>query len=81
MILDYKSGGLQLHDLVTKDKTMKLSWIPKLLANSEWTMFMQSFFPYPIPLMLKANIDPKKNQNTGHITPFLVSSYGILGAN
>lgn len=56
LILDHPHGGLKLHDIRIKDKSMKLSWIPKLLIENEWSKMMQWFFPIPIKLMFMSNI-------------------------
>lgn len=65
LILKFENGGLQLHDLEIKDRAMKLSRIPKLIADTTWAGFMQNFFPILLKLIFKCNINPKKVDKMG----------------
>lgn len=59
LILSYKDGGLKLHDLKIKDKSLKLSWVPKMLADTEWSQYIQGFVEIPLRLLFSANISPR----------------------
>lgn len=63
--------GLKLHDLKSKDKSLKLSWVPKLLSNTEFATYIQGFFDIPIYLLFGANISPKDIRKVKIDCPFL----------
>lgn len=65
LILNYKDGGLKLHDLKTKDKSLKISWVPKLLADTNWAKFMQTFLPIPASVLFRSNISPRHVNRIG----------------
>lgn len=60
LILKYNKGGLQLHNLRAKDKAMKLSWVSKILSNSERASYIGTFFSIPSRVLFRANISPKQ---------------------
>lgn len=59
LILNYKQGGLNLCDLYTKNKAMKLSWVPKLLLNTEWGSMFANFLPIPLELFFMCNLSAR----------------------
>lgn len=59
LILRYEQGGLKLCDLRTKNKAMKIAWIPKLLTDSQLAKLFEYFLPVPAKLLLQCNINPK----------------------
>lgn len=59
LILPYSKGGLKLHNIMIRNKAMRLAWIPKMLNESNWANLMQSFLPIPTQMIFKCNISAK----------------------
>lgn len=71
LIQSYENGGLKLHDIAVKDKSLKLSWVSKFLSNTFWFEFIQTFFDIPLKLLFRANISPKHVIKLHIISPIL----------
>ena len=60
MILDYDEGGLKLVDLPTKNKSLKITWIQKILGSkATWCTFAHNDLPIDNKLIWQCNLHKK----------------------